>query len=143
MQINRIQYSLTLLGAIPFIALAIMIAIRAQPINILGSYTTLLQTYSLAISSFLAGTHWGECMMIKGQWHQIILSNMITVVAWIALSLLSFQSSILVFCVIFACLFLQDYTLSTKQILPIGYIKIRLIASIIVIISLLVAGVYA
>ena len=131
-------------GTIPFIFSAVLLGLSIHDFPLLGSIEKVLIVYALVISSFLAGSHWGQHLQIKkGQWnlHLSILSNVIAVVLWLGFLLLSFKILMIMFAATFFVLLIIDYRLFQMDLITRHYFQTRFFVSLIVIMSLLVSGI--
>jgi hypothetical protein len=61
------QY-LAFLGALPFIICAACFVFNVQDIPILGGTRNVLGAYALVITSFMAGSHWGQHLDLDNKW---------------------------------------------------------------------------
>lgn len=134
---------LTYAGAIPFILCAVLLGSDIQELPILGSVERILSVYALMISSFLAGAHWGQhLLMMNGLWSRSlpISSNIIAILLWLGFLILSFKMLVAMFVTAFIILLMIDYRLFKLDIITRHYFKTRMLVSAIVIISLIISG---
>ena len=135
---------LTYAGAIPFVFCAVCFSFDIQSLSLLGSIERILSIYGLAISSFLAGAHWGQHLRInKSQWVRFlpIFSNVIAVLLWLGFLLLSFKMQMVMFVAAFVVLLIIDHRLFQMDIITRHYFQTRFFVSAIVIISLIISGI--
>ena len=135
---------LTIAGAIPFWFCAICLMLDIQTVPVLGDVQNILMVYGLVISSFLAGSHWGQHLHIDGRW-KILLplsSNVIAVLLWFAYVVLAFKAMLVGFGVSFVILLLIDKMLHQEKIIDSDYYRIRIIVTVLVVASLIVSGVF-
>ena len=96
------------------------------------------------ISSFLAGAHWGQHLLInKGQWYRSlpIISNILAVLLWIGFLELSFKMLVAMFVATFVVLLIIDHRLFQMDIITLHYFKTRVFVSAIVITALTLSGI--
>ena len=113
------QYKiLAYLGAIPFIACAIIIWMGLMGLPFLGKTLSISTTYGLAIVSFLCGIHWGTYIYNKSKvpFNLFVTSNIITLVGWFTFVLGSPQFMIIVLVLSFLSLLFIDYKLLRSRI---------------------------
>ena len=83
----NLQKQLGYAGLIPFIALTVMLYI--VPAEELSKVTLAFMTYSACILSFMAGTLWGMNTARELSKGALIVTNLLTISAWITLNLSS------------------------------------------------------
>lgn len=137
---NLLTYS----GTIPFVLCAVCLCANIQQLPLLGSVETLLSAYALLISSFLAGSLWGQHLHVQGYWKRVlpILSNIIAVLIWLGYVRLSFDMQMAMFISAFVILLIVDYRLFQIHFLDRQVFRTRLIASAIVIMALTISGMH-
>ncbi len=129
---------LTYAGSLPFIIAAILMYWDLERFSLFGDVEKIINSYGLIIVVFIAGSHWGLSFQLSRN-HQIflkILSNFLTLLifaAYVWLTNIPFQIWLIL--TLFILLGL-DYWLYFKGINSQEYVLMRLIVSIIVIISL-------
>lgn len=135
---KKIFLYLTYAGTIPFIFCAIFLSADIQQLPLLGSVEKILSVYGLVISSFLAGAHWGQHLHIQGFWSRAlpILSNIILILLWFGFLMGSFKMLMAMFVVTFFVLLVIDYRLFQINLITHHYFQARLLATVLVIISL-------
>ena len=129
---------LTYAGAIPFILAAFCMYWDFEKLPIIGDVQKIIDLYSLVIVVFIAGSHWGLSFNLfeKQRRYLMIISNLLTLAvlaSYIWLISIPFQLSVIA---ILLMLLLIDYWLYFKEINSQDYVLMRLIVSIIVIVSL-------
>lgn len=134
---------LTYAGTIPFIFCAFCLLNNTRSLPLLGSVENILGAYSLIISSFVAGAHWGQHLHIqkKLRFFLSISSNMMAVVLWISYLALSFKALIVMFILAFVILLFIELKLLLDNLITMHYFRTRCFATIIVILSLITSGI--
>ena len=131
---------LTYAGSLPFIIASILMYWDLERFSLFGDVEKIINLYGLIIVVFIAGSHWGLSFQLSRN-HQIflkILSNFLTLLiftAYVWFTNIPFQIWLIL--TLFILLGL-DYWLYFKGINSQEYVLMRLIVSIIVIISLYV-----
>lgn len=130
---------LTLAGTLPFIACALLPVAGVSEVAFLGSLDAVAASYGLLIASFMAGTHWGQFLTTSAPTplNLFLTSNALALFVWFAY--LSGNTSVAVACQIIAFLALLtiDYRLQSAGLITQGYLRMRLIATLIVVAALL------
>ncbi len=139
---RKIYPTLTYAGAIPFIIFVICLLLDISQLPWLGSTENILSVYTLVISTFLAGAHWGQHLHIQGRWHRAlpIVSTIMAVVLWLAFILLGFKALTGVFVAAFVILLLIDQRLFHDEVITRPYFQTRCFVSAIVILTLIISG---
>ena len=136
---------LTFAGTIPFIACAIFITLGVDSLSVLGKTSDILVSYGLVIATFMAGTHWGNHLSLADDnpWavKLPIFSNVITLMLWFGFLALPTNSFIWLLIVGFISLLVIDYALNRANIIAGKYFKVRKYVTLIVVISLVIAGI--
>ena len=135
--------NLMYLGALPFIAGAILSLLSIDTLSWLGSVRHIVSLYALVISVFMAGILWGVTLQINTDNFiglvNFIISNVLTLTLWLVY--LIYPDSIiflLTTAVVFLWLLVIDAKLVTREIISNTYYRARKRVSTIVILSLLV-----
>ena len=141
---NTFQY-LTFLGALPFVFCAACFVFDVQAIPILGDTRDVLGIYALVITTFMAGSHWGQHLNFDNKWGNYlpVTSNVIAVLVWIGFLILPFKISLIVFEIAFLVLLWVDHRLRQNDLISFEYFRTRYLVTSIVIFTLLVSGIYA
>lgn len=132
---------LTYLGIIPFLFLGIAVVLQAKGLD----YSLALFAYGAVIISFLCGIHWAVFLFFSQQCPRNLLlqSNVISLLGWLSVlpvrPLLAFSLQILNF----LYLLLLDLELYRNKIIPSWFYKLRLQATLIVVLLLGIAAWYA
>ena len=142
---NKLVPYLTYAGAIPFLFALVCLAIGVDDLTIFGGVQKFLSIYTLVISSFLCGAHWGQHLLINGPWTRLLplISNILAVLLWIFYLTLDFKPFILLCSLFFGGLLFIDYRLYNAGVLTKDYIQIRVKVSLIVMSSLLLSAISA
>lgn len=141
---KKISPYLTYAGTIPFIFCTVYLGIGIQELPLLGSVKQILSIYGLMISSFLAGSHWGQHLHLNKNpcsYFLPIFSNIILVLLWIGFLVLSFKGVMGMLVVAFIFLLMIDFRLFQMEVIARHYFQTRFFVSVTVIISLIVAGI--
>jgi len=135
--------NLMYLGALPFIAGAILSLLSIDTLPWLGSVRHIVSLYALVISIFMAGTLWGVTLQINTDNFigliNFLISNVLTLTLWFVY--LIYPDSIiflLITAVVFLWLLMIDTKLVTRKLISSSYYQARKRVSTIVILSLLV-----
>ena len=129
---------LTYAGAIPFVLAALCMYWDFEKLPIIGDVQKIIHLYGLVIVVFIAGSHWGLSVNLLDKQRMFLLSisNFLTLaifVSYIWLNSMPFELSLIA---ILLMLLMIDYWLFFKKVNSQDYVLMRLIVSIIVIISL-------
>jgi len=142
--INTLPHALIYGGSLPFIVAAILLMLGVSSLPLLGNVTNLTATYGLVIVAFLNGIHWGQQLSLGfARPSLFISSNIITVVIWFSWLLASPQLFMVLLTLPLAVLLYIDFILRGGNFIAQDYFRLRLIISIAVISSLLVAAAFS
>jgi hypothetical protein len=132
----KLANTLTLLGAIPFLAPAIASLLGFRDAHM----HALVLSYGAIIASFLSGMHWGLYLRHAAQTriNLLITSNIVALVAWASLIIpvTLWQYVLQIAC--FALLLFIDYQLTKSRVHATWFFNLRALITGIVIVSLLV-----
>lgn len=130
---------LTLAGTLPFIACAVLSLFGVASIPPLGSPDAVASSYGLLIASFMAGTHWGQCLSLSTSppLNLFITSNVTALFIWFAYLTGNIAVSLACQGVAFLVLLAIDYRLRSAGIITANYLRVRATATAIVVLSLL------
>jgi Protein of unknown function (DUF3429) len=121
-------------GALPF-----MLGIISPFISfeIIDSYF-LLSTYGALIVSFLCGIHWAISVFFdeRSPQYLLIVSNIVTLISWVSLSLPSFELTMLIQSFCFMFLLALDKKLFNLGLYPMWYYELRRNVTTIVVVLL-------
>ena len=135
--------NLMYLGALPFIAGALLSLLSIDTLPWLGSVVHIVSVYALVISVFMAGILWGVTLQVNtdnflGQVN-FLISNVLAVTIWfVYLIYPDSLSFLLTTMVAFLWLLMLDAKLVKRQLISSSYYRARKRVSAIVITSLLV-----
>lgn len=140
MENSKIYRYLTYAGTLPFIICAVMPFTGYSDIPGLGSFDRIASAYGLAILSFMAGTHWGLYLSAadRAPVNLFVSSNVVTVAAWAAFLAGPGILTLGMLCSGFVFLLYIDYLLRARKLLTPEYLRTRLHATVIVLVSLVV-----
>ncbi|WP_257098630.1 DUF3429 domain-containing protein [Pseudovibrio flavus] len=129
-------------GTLPFIFCAGALSMGYTELPHVGTLHEILASYTLMILTFMAGTHWGE--YIAGNVHNeinlLVTSNVIALGGWI-LFLLAPPYTFFIGCIaLFITLLWIEWTLHRHKLIGFKYFRMRITATAIVTLSLLVAA---
>ena len=146
MQNSRLTTILPFFGAIPFIAGAALLTLHIDTIHILTSIPVLtaLKAYTLLIASFMLGIHWGQSLSTSGYWRDYlsIYTNILAILLWISFVKNSANIFFFFSAIYFLVYLFIDRKLMHRNDISKQYFWVRLLVSIIVVVSLVVAGIY-
>ena len=139
MKENKLYMWLAYYGALPFVFCAALMALGHRHVALAGELPTIINTYSLVIIVFMSGIYWG--LYFNGQIYQkiylLIISNIITILSWLAFLFISMPIVLLFYSVMFLILLIIDYKLLEENVITQNYFKTRMTVTAIVIASLL------
>lgn len=143
MQNKNAFINLMYLGALPFVAGAILSLLSIDTLPWLGSVLHIVSVYALVISVFMAGILWGVTLQLQenntNKQINFLVSNILTLTVWFVY--LIYPDSIaflLTTVVVFLWLLMLDVKLVRRQHISKRYYQARKWVSTIVILSLLV-----
>ena len=129
----RIYQLLGHAGLIPFVGLAIVAVTGWAPAQ------SILVNYAALILSFLGGSIWMLAMQKQLHWSIAIISNLVMLLTWVVLVLFPANIALLALAILFSSLITFE-----NQIMKVHYseeyFRLRLILTIVAVISLMVAG---
>ena len=131
------------LGALPFIAGALLSLLSIDTLPWLGSVVHIVSVYALVISVFMAGILWGVTLQVNtdnflGQVN-FLISNVLALTIWFVYLIYPDSHSFLLTTVVaFLWLLMLDTKLIKRQLISSSYYRARKRVSAIVITSLLV-----
>lgn len=142
---KKIYPYLTYAGTLPFILCAICFVFDVKNIPLLGETYQVLSIYGLVISSFMAGSHWGQHLNFdnnKWKFFLPIFSNMSAILLWIAFLVLPFKVLLVVFAMLFLALLFVDKKLLQSNLISAEYFRVRCLVTKIVVLTLIISGVF-
>ena len=142
---KKIYTYLSYVGALPFVFCAICFIEDIHILPLFGHTDMVLSAYSLVISSFMAGSHWGQHLNLSNKWaiYLPFISIISAIFLWISFIVFSFEVLLFVFAVSFLILLLIDKALFQDGLISREYFRTRCFLTMIVISSLIVSGFYA
>lgn len=145
MKDNSLHALLAYAGTLPFLACAAGLVLGAPLPASLGGYPEIAAGYGLAIAAFMAGVHWGIYLYKAGatMLNLLLLSNGVTVAAWLAFWLAPTYISLEITAAAFITLLMIDYQLTNEGLLSAAYLRIRRNATALVVIALVLIVVFA
>lgn len=124
---------LTYAGTLPFLAAVSIPLVQPQLFGL--DYGHVILTYGAIIASFIAGTHWGIYLFRDTPLNLFIHSNIAALLAWFAVvSAIPGSAGTLIIC--FVYMLFVDKQLSNAGVHEDWYMRMRIIASLIVILAL-------
>ncbi len=136
---------LTYAGTLPFIFCTLCFIFNIQTVPVLGQVNQILGTYSIIISSFIAGSHWGIHLNLSDKWEVYlpIFSNINAVFIWISFIIFPFKVLLIILVISFFALLLIDLNLFKKDLISRKYFHTRSLVTLIVTTNLIISGIYA
>jgi hypothetical protein len=135
----------TYAGALPFILCALGFIFEVNTVPVLGDTKQVLSVYALVISSFIAGSHWGQHLSLNNKWslYLPLFSNIMAIILWVAFLILSFKHLLLAFILSFFVLLMIDKKLLQEALVDPEYFRTRVFVTTIVTITLVISRIYA
>jgi hypothetical protein len=139
MQDSRTYTALALAGTTPFIAGAMLPLLGHDSLPHLGPLDQLVSSYGLAIVCFLAGAHWGIYLAGRNKdlLNLFVISNVIFLATWFAYISGPVKLAIGMQIVAFLALLFIDLRLRTGEVISTTYFRLRTLATLIAVLSLL------
>ncbi len=135
---RRLYTLLTLTGATPFLAAALLPPLGYAAVDPFGSLVDAGLSYGLAIICFLAGIHWATYLygVRTDTGNLLIVSNLIVLAVWVPY--LFAPVPVVAGCMIaaFLALLFIDFRLKGKGVIEGHYLAIRSTATTLVVVSL-------
>ena len=137
---RRLYSILTLAGAAPFVAAAVLPLLGFESIGPLGPAVDLALSYGLAIVCFLAGIHWATRLYLEVELplNLLVTSNVVVLGAWFPFLLASESLAATALILAFVFLLFIDYRLLALKVIDQHYFRLRAAATALAIGSLLV-----
>lgn len=139
----RLPIALTLLGALPFIALSISVTFIDAPVT--GWMMQALLTYAAVILSFLGGIRWGFALQHAAHGKPRLINRLylesvgLSLAAWGTLFLPELHQRLLSFAFLFALAWGLESLLYNRRLIPLWYFNLRSIITPIVVVAMYVA----
>jgi hypothetical protein len=141
---KRLYPYLTYAGVLPFVLCAFCTVFDIHVIPLLGSTDHVICVYALVITSFMAGTHWGQHLNLEDKWslYLPIFSNINAVLLWIGFLILPVKLLLAVFIISFLGLLLIEKSLLQDALISVEYFLTRCVVTGIVILTLAISAIY-
>ncbi len=140
LQDTKTYTALAMAGTIPFIAAALLPLLGHYALPLLGPLDQLVASYGLAIVCFLAGAHWGTSLAGRSaaSLSLFIISNVIFLAVWFAYVGAGVKTALGVQIGAFVALLFIDLRLRNADVISATYFRLRIVATLIAVVSLLV-----
>jgi hypothetical protein len=129
---------LTCLGFIPFVAATCALVVDITLFGFHGTHIFI--TYAAIIVSFLAGSTWGLFLLQQASKRKLILTNVIALIAWWSLFT---EPSFLAFGLLAVSFWLINQMEQDTPGVPDGYLRLRRVATWLIVALSMVQGVMA
>ena len=129
---------LTYLGTIPFIGISYLLTSKTgdHKIELFSfDFETIISIYTIAIVSFIAGSHWGYKSNSTSSIMIPLSSNLIVLAVWISYLFLFFELFLYVSSTLLVLLLVVDKLMFEASVINKNYLKHRVIATSIVLLS--------
>lgn len=135
---RRLYSLLTLAGALPFMAAALLLPFGITSLGPLGSTVELALSYGLAIICFLAGVHWATYLYRReaSPGNLFVASNAVVLGTWIPFLLAPARIVAVAMIVAFLVLLWVDYRLERLAVIDGHYLALRKAATLLAVLSL-------
>ncbi len=135
----RLYSLLTLTGATPFVACALLPMLGLAALEPLGRLDAIASSYGLAIASFVSGSHWGVFLRDAeySPLNLFVTSNVALLAAWIAYIAAALHWQLVAQIIAFVFLWAVDQRLCQSGLITPHYFRVRTIATGIVCASLI------
>ena len=131
---KRQKIALTYMGVLPFLFIAFLSIIEKEFFGVKLSF--FVSAYAAVIVSFISGTHWGISLSRKAPINLNVRSNIVALLSWFSLLLPMRMSLVIIICC-FLYLLKIDKLLLQAEIIEAWYMHVRIVASTLVILSLI------
>jgi hypothetical protein len=140
MEPRPVYSSLMLLGALPFVACALLPFVGVEDLGPLGAPDQLAIDYGLAIVCFLTGVHWATQLYASkaAPFNLFIASNAIFLFVWFTYVAASLQWALATQLLSFLLLLAIDFRLLQNGLIAGDYLRMRIAATTLACISLFV-----
>lgn len=135
---HRWYFTLSLLGALPFLGSVILLLLDYDSLTYIGDISYAANTYGLLIVTFMSGILWGLYLTRSDLIgiNLFIVSNVITVLVWLVFLLGAESISFLFYIIVFLALNGIDLYLFRNQVINSKYFKMRCTVTLLVVSSL-------
>ena len=139
---RRLYSILTIAGATPFVAAAILVVAGNELVGPRFDPRDIAVSYGLAIACFLAGVHWATRLYVDtpDRVNLFIVSNAVVLGCWIPYVIGPAQFAAAALIAAFLVLLLVDARLKAAGIIDAHYFRIRCAATGLVVVSLAVVA---
>ena len=139
MENRSLHSALMLLGAMPFVACALLPLTGVTEIAFLGRLDQLAASYGMAILCFLTGIHWATQLYARAAtpFNLFVGSNVVFLVVWFAFVAAGLQWAIVAQLLAFPLLLVIDYRLCRAELISRQYLRMRTVATALACLSLL------
>ena len=142
---RRLYSLLTLTGALPFVAAALLLPFGVTTVGPLGATVDLALSYGLAIVCFLAGIHWATFLYRRdaSPGNLFVASNLVVLGTWIPYLLAPARFVAVAMIVAFIALLWVDYGLERLGVIDSHYLALRTAATLLAVLSLATIALFA
>ena len=139
MEQRSLHSALMLLGAMPFLACALLPLTGVSEIDRLGRLDGLAASYGMAILCFLTGIHWATQLYARSAtpFNLFVGSNVVFLFVWIAFVAADLQWAIVAQLLAFPLLLAIDFRLFQRELISRRYLRMRTVATALACFSLL------
>ena len=136
---------LTYAGLLPFIICSTCLALDIKVFPLLGATEKLLSIYSLVITTFMAGSHWGQHLNLDNKWSYYLpkLSNVLIIALFLGFLVLPFKLLLAAFIATLLILLVIDKKLVQHGLITKQYFHTRCLVTAIVVVTLIISGINA
>ena len=141
MKASRVYRILTYAGALPFVACAVLPFAGITELGPFGDWSRVIVTYGLAITSFIAGTHWAFELARPGTYaiSLFVISNVVVLAVWVAALVAPVEIALGVQLIAFLVMIRVDKAVAQSGGTPEGYLATRQRITFVVMLALAVA----
>lgn len=134
---------LTLAGTLPFVIPAILLLLGHTQLPIVGNLSQVMSIYGIVIACFMAGSYWGLHLNREDGWALYLpaLSNGVALLVFFAFVLMPSVAFGYVLIAAFVLMLLLDVELKMRGMISRNYLLWRMIATVLVVASLVVLAV--
>ena len=132
-------------GMIPYFISSFLFIMNLESLPVLGDLEKALSIYNLIIISFLSGSHWGQSLKLEKRWSFYLPFTSTGIALFIGFSclMLSFRIFLCAFFISLTLLLWIDKKLLQEEIFSQDYFKVRLIATGLTFILILLIGFFS
>lgn len=141
---KKIYPYLAYAGVLPFVMCTALLLLGSTNIPVLGQTQTVLSVYALVITSFMAGSHWGQHLYLEARdaknIYLPVFSNIVALVLWASFLMLPFGPLMGICSAAFIFLLLIDRVLLRQGLITRHYFQTRCLVTSLVVATLLISG---